>query len=204
MESSIKPISDNSTTISFRVDAKGPLNTSSVDLCRVYIEISKREKVAKKTISLKFDHPEYSLPVKTLSGMDLNEVGAEKVRAILTRNKPRDIYDLNYLAETKGIRFDEGLVNDKLTYYGMRFYSRIFTEKVASMEIPYSKELKSIVLGQLPGYGRIKANLRKWIKKGSTKSKKGNESTDRKLLRTLKGGIKTKPWKFNRDELYER
>jgi len=163
VENGIKLISDTESTISFRVDAKGPLNTSAVDLCRTYIEISKREILAKKPLSLKFDRPEYSLPVKSLRGMDLDEVGAEKVRAILTRHKARDIYDLNYLAVNKGVKFEEELVNDKLKYYNMQFDGHKFMEKVASMEGFYSKELKGIVFGRLTGYDGIKGNLKKWV-----------------------------------------
>ena len=87
VENELKKIADSETTISFRISANGPLNTGLKDRCIVYVEISKREKVVEDTISLKFDRPEYQLPIKSLAGMALEEVGAEKVRAILTRQR---------------------------------------------------------------------------------------------------------------------
>ena len=53
--------------------------------------------------------------------MNLNEVGAEKVRAILTRQKARDVHDLYYLLEKKKIVFDGKLVDKKLAYLGKSF-----------------------------------------------------------------------------------
>ena len=92
-ENELKVITDNSTTFSFRIIANGPLNTSIKDRCVVYVEISKRENVIQDRFPLKMDFPEYSIPVKRISGMNLDEVGSEKVRAILTRKKGRDMYE---------------------------------------------------------------------------------------------------------------
>jgi len=44
------------------------------------------------------------------------EVFAEKIRAVMTRKKGRDLYDLWYLS-TLGVKPDMRLVTDKLTYY---------------------------------------------------------------------------------------
>ncbi len=163
VENSIKPISGSNASISFRVDARGPLFTSKVDLCRVYVEISMRETIAKKPLPLKLDLPQYSLPIKYLSGMDLSEVCAEKVRAILTRDKARDIYDLHYLTANKHVKFEEDLVNAKLKYYNMKFDRNSFVEKLEAMESAYSKELKSIVFDQLPPYDNVKENIGAWL-----------------------------------------
>ena len=44
------------------------------------------------------------------------EIFAEKIRALLTRAKGRDLYDLWYLL-TQGASFEESLVKEKLKYY---------------------------------------------------------------------------------------
>ncbi len=90
VENTIKPIKNNGTTLSFRISAKGPLSTSKIDECVVYVEISKREQVLGKPLPVKLDYPPYVLPLKMIPGMTLDEVGAEKVRAILTRQKGRE------------------------------------------------------------------------------------------------------------------
>lgn len=48
--------------------------------------------------------------------LSINEIFAEKVRAVMTRIKHRDLYDLWVLQEL-GARFDKDLVIKKLEYY---------------------------------------------------------------------------------------
>ena len=57
----------------------------------------------------------------------------------------------------------------------------------------------SLKYGKKKGYlGKAATEaLKEW-------SKKRNEDADAKFLKLLREGIKTKPWKFNREELYER
>lgn len=46
------------------------------------------------------------------------EIFAEKIRAVLTRNKGRDIYDLWFLV-SQGVQIKEGLIKEKLKYYNL-------------------------------------------------------------------------------------
>lgn len=50
--------------------------------------------------------------------MSKEELLAEKIRALLTRRKGRDLYDLWYLV-SHNTRFDDAMVEKKLTYYGL-------------------------------------------------------------------------------------
>ncbi len=164
VENTIKVIADNDITNSFRISAKGPLNTGKIDECVVYVEISKRESILKDTIAVKLDYPAYSLPIKIIAGMALGEVGAEKVRAILTRQKARDIYDLYYLISKKNIRFDEPAVNLKLNYYKMVFSKTKFIERINVMQNTYVKELNGLIYGELPKFTDVIKCIQKWIK----------------------------------------
>jgi predicted nucleotidyltransferase component of viral defense system len=163
VENQIKHITNNETTLSFRISAKGPLSTAKIDECIVYIEISKREQILKKVLPVKLDYPAYSSPIKTISGMALEEVGAEKVRAIFTRQKARDIFDLHYLISKKRIKFDENLVNSKLQYYKMKFSASLFLKAIADKQDYYVRELKGLVFGELPQFREIKKSLSDWI-----------------------------------------
>ena len=165
IENQVKYITNNETTQSFRISAKGPLNTAKIDECIVYIEISKREQILKKALPVKLDYPAYSIPIKIISGMALDEVGAEKVRAILTRQKARDIYDLYYLVSKKRIKFDVDLVNSKLQYYKMNFSASLFLNSVTSKQDYYARELKGLVFGELPPFIEIKKSLSDWVGK---------------------------------------
>lgn len=48
------------------------------------------------------------------------EMLAEKIRAIMNREKGRDVYDLWYLL-TRGTKVDENLIEKKLKYYGEKY-----------------------------------------------------------------------------------
>ena len=162
IENESRMVSESERVFSFRISAKGPLNTGTKDLCFVYVEISKREQIIEKEIPLKFDYASYQLPVRRLLGMSLEEVGAEKVRAILTRRKARDIYDLYYLIDSKAIRFNRKLVDMKLGYYNKTFSRHAFLDEIKGRKDHYSSELKPIVFGELPAFGNIERRFSKW------------------------------------------
>ena len=128
----------------------------------MYVDLSMRETVVKETVPIKLDFPEYGLPVKHMLGMNLEEVWAEKVRAMLTRKKSRDIYDLYYLIDKKGIKFNEKLINKKMEYYDEVFSLRAFSEEINSREEYYYKEMKGIVFDDLPEFKRVSTALIRW------------------------------------------
>jgi len=163
IENSVKDIESSDATISFRVAAKGPLNTSDKDMCYVYVEISKREYVIMKSISLRLDIPAYQIPIKIIPGMSLDEVAAEKVRAILSRNKARDVYDLYYLIKEKRVKFDINLINKKLAYLSRSFSKKEFIDELGRKEDIFEKELKSILFTQVPSFIDVRHIIESWI-----------------------------------------
>ncbi len=158
----VKVISDDGMGSSFRVMANGPLHTGDKNRCAVYVEMSKREQVLRDRIPVRLERPEYQLPIKHLLGMGLDEVAAEKARAILVRDKARDVYDLHYLITRKSVPFDAGLVNKKLEIYGATFSKATFMKAVGKKRQLYSKELESMVFDDLPGFKGVMASISKW------------------------------------------
>jgi predicted nucleotidyltransferase component of viral defense system len=82
----------------------------------VRIDISLREKPMSRdqSVLVPFDYPISPYPlVVHLTGV---EILAEKIRALLVRSKPRDLFDLWFLL-TKGILIDEKMVRRKLKLY---------------------------------------------------------------------------------------
>ncbi len=163
IENEMKIMKDDDLGLSFRIAALGPLHTSDKDRCFVYVEIGRREPVILKQVPLKLDFPEYQLQVHRIPGMALQEVGSEKVRAILTRKKARDIYDLHYLVTRKGIGFDQDLIDEKLRFYQMIFSAKEFVDQLESRENQFKRELVGTVFGELPEYSSVVETLRKWI-----------------------------------------
>lgn len=84
----------------------------------VHLDFSFREKVFFKEKSIiKTDYP--ILFTSYIYHLSKEEILAEKIRALLTREKGRDLYDLWYLV-TQGGKFNQKLVAKKLFYYKIK------------------------------------------------------------------------------------
>ena len=95
--------------------------------------------------------------------LSFEEILAEKIRAILTRKKGRDIFDIWFLLN-KGINFDFSLIEEKMSYYPKISWSKDLTIKTID-GFPlkeFEKDLRPFL--PLPERMRIK-NLYELIKK---------------------------------------
>lgn len=134
---------DDSIKIRFKL--KGPLYTgNSRTLCFVVVDISLRESVILEPLvkRIGWNHPE--IPVFDVVVMQEPEILAEKVRAILTRTRARDIYDVFFLIE-KGVRPRLDLINKKLEYYGLSFDYAEFNKRLKGAEKGWKRELSQLV-----------------------------------------------------------
>ena len=120
MQRTIFEKTEHANEINIRFMIRGPLYDGSKNsMSRVTINISKRERpISPLETLLVTTYPE--IPSFELSVLDEHEIAAEKIRCILTREKPRDIYDLWYLSK-KDIKMDISLVNKKLKIYKLSF-----------------------------------------------------------------------------------
>lgn len=127
-------------TFLFKIN--GPLNSENPSSqARLRIEISQRESVLLEPL-FKEVNPIYpDLQPYTILVMPEEEILAEKIRAIMTRDKARDIFDLYFLLE-KGIKFNLEFVNKKLEYYKEKFERKKFLKKVKEKKKAWEAELK--------------------------------------------------------------
>src|SRR4030042_1636717 len=93
------------------------------------------EPVLSRYVSLCPEVPAFSLLI-----MQEPEILAEKIRAVLTRTKARDVYDIWFLL-SKGIEFDGSLARKKMEYYGQEwdpgeFIKRLDAQKAAWKTAP--------------------------------------------------------------------
>lgn len=161
VQNSARVESDDMRGYSFRIGARGPLYTSPEETSYVYVEISRREHALTRPMPLRLDYSAYGVPVKMLGGMALEEVAAEKVRAIVSRDKARDLYDLAFLVRGKGVRFDRAMVEEKLAYYGATFDQGALADRLDAKEALWKPELKPLIFGDLMDYrGAVSAVLR--------------------------------------------
>jgi predicted nucleotidyltransferase component of viral defense system len=166
IDSEIRILKDDGISFSFRIGAKGPLYTKEIERCFVRIEISKRESVKLKPEVLEFDAIYTDILPFFVLVMQREELLAEKVRAVLTRNRARDVYDLWFLLKM-GTRFELNLANEKLKYYKKVFEKDVFMERIKRAGGYWKPELKPLVIGRLPRfelvYNEVKAVLKDMI-----------------------------------------
>lgn len=153
---------DNGLKVILKI--KGPLyNGSSQSICRFILDLSFRENVilppAIKTIGRFLEE----IPSFDVIVMQEKEILAEKIRAILSRNKSRDIYDLWFLM-SKGVKADEILIAEKFKYYGQKWNYQEFERSVNEKEQIWT-EMRSLVRNP-PDFKEVKSLIlkeaRKW------------------------------------------
>ena len=129
----------------------------------IKLEFSLREKpLTKKITILETDYP--VVPYPLVVHLFWEEILAEKIRALLTRAKGRDLFDLWFLL-SKNVKIDEGMVNKKMKFYNKKFsYDKLikkierFDEKEISVDLnrflptthrQFVKDLKNLTLEKL-------------------------------------------------------
>jgi len=155
-----KTLEDNMASFSFRIGVEGPLFTREVERCFVRVDVSKREEVIKE-VEVKelkpvyFDISPFFVPL-----MKIEEVLAEKIRAVIWRGKARDLYDIWFLLKN-GIKIDYDIVDKKLSYYKKGFDKRELKEKIGRLRENWKKELGPVVIGSLADFDVVKKDVLK-------------------------------------------
>ncbi|TET91673.1 MAG: nucleotidyl transferase AbiEii/AbiGii toxin family protein [Methanomassiliicoccales archaeon] len=135
---------DDERTLGFRLKIQGPLYRNLRGICTVRIEASKREEVLLSPRRTEINPPYHDILPYTLVVMDLEEIAAEKVRTIYTRDRPRDVYDLYRLIEG-GTQMRKELANVKLEYYDMKFNKKEFLKRCEHISRRWQGELGSLL-----------------------------------------------------------
>jgi len=106
----IKEIKEYRGGMNIRLLLNGPLYRGGKETqCFIPLNISKKEQVLLEPKRESIMPLYREIPTFEVFAMPEEEILAEKVRAILTRQKPRDIYDLWFLLTRKNIVFDPSL-----------------------------------------------------------------------------------------------
>jgi len=149
---------DSELSLVFQIRAEGPLyDGEERTLTYISIEMSRRERVllpvsVSGVVPVYRDIPPYLLPV-----MDLSEIAAEKIRALLMRGKSRDLYDLYFLVR-RGIRTTVPLIDSKLSPYGKRFEKEDLCGAVRRIERTWERELMQLV-AYVPEFSEVERTV---------------------------------------------
>ena len=94
--------------------------------------------------------------------MKQEEIFAEKVRALMTRQRARDLFDLHFLIKNK-IYAEKYIIKKKMEYYNMDFDINKLIPRINELESQWEKELKGFVLN-LPSFGIVRNHVARRIK----------------------------------------
>jgi predicted nucleotidyltransferase component of viral defense system len=146
-----------------KVKIQGPLyDGSERTITTLRVEISLRKDlilspIIKEVVPLYTDLRPYAVVL-----MDLEEVLAEKIRALIWRAKARDLYDLWFLLR-KNIKPKIKLIEKKLSYYDLKFDKEDFFKKIKLLEKNWELELRPLVT-TLPPFKVVKEDVTKSFK----------------------------------------
>ena len=149
--------------INIRFTVRGPLYDGSKNsMSRVALNLSRRERPI--LMSNKLLIASYAeIPSFEVTVLDTKEIVAEKIRCIMTREKPRDIYDLWFLSKRE-TPIDLSLINKKLKLYQLVFNKALFHEKLQQKRNMWTHDLKDLIIGTLPPFDDVMTELEVWSK----------------------------------------
>ncbi len=118
-------------------------------------------------VSLETDWPQFfslypDIASFRIKVMTLKEIMGEKLRALHTRKKARDAYDIWFLL-SKGVKIDKPLTQEKLDLYGIRLGRDSVKEALDECKKIWKKELKSMMV-EVPDFKIIESEIRNAIK----------------------------------------
>lgn len=145
----IKTIKKMKNSILIKIGFNGILtdyNTLRIDISLANI-VFKYE--IKNYVSPYIDINPFSLRV-----LNSKEMVAEKIHAILARNKARDLYDLFFLL--RFVEVDWDIVNKKLEIFDMKFESKKFIEKMDNLGKIWNSELRPFLLSELVDFNLVR------------------------------------------------
>jgi hypothetical protein len=141
----LRPAARGGGKDSFRMLIEGPLfDGGPLSRCSMTINISSRGDLVKAAVAKRLVPPYAEIPPLIVRHLDVLEILAEKVRALMTREKARDLYDLHFLLK-KGVRPDRSLVESKLSFYDVRLNRTGIRKSIASKKKIWKNELTPLL-----------------------------------------------------------
>lgn len=160
----IKGLDEYAQQINIRLELRGPLfNGDPQTLAVITCNLSRKEKPLYPAEQRKLFSSYPDLPAFDVFVMPLPELLAEKICALMTREKARDVYDIWFLLH-KGARIEEKDINKKLKKYQLRFSSQLFRSKIEEKEGYWKVDLEGLIIGGLPAFEMVKKEIFEYLK----------------------------------------
>ncbi len=143
-----------SNSLSFTLRIIGPLyNGARQSLCKIELDFSLRDKVVMEPKIILIGRLLRELPPFEVVVMAKEEILAEKVRAIMTRTKARDVYDLWFLLQDTQIHLP--LIEEKMLYAQKKYSLREFHKHLNLKKEIWESELNPLI-AKVPSFSDVK------------------------------------------------
>jgi predicted nucleotidyltransferase component of viral defense system len=156
IESQIKKVDVSASGCTTTLRYKGPLyDGTDRSLGAVKIDVSGRKEQIQTTTQPY--HPVYhDCPSFVLRCLTLDHLFAEKIRALLIRHKPRDLYDVWFLSTTVAV--DRLLLNEKLKLYNVSLEEIDMDRVFSSIKKEWKQDLQAL-LGVVPDFNEVQQRV---------------------------------------------
>ncbi len=155
----IKELNEYRNQKNIKLELKGPLYKGGIyDLSLITINLSLKEKPLYELEQEKIFSQYRDITSFDVFVMNLNEIFAEKIRAILTRDKARDLYDAWFLLK-KGVRFNIDDINKKLKLYHKKYNKKKLIIKIEEKRKNWNLDLKDVIIGELPNFEKVRKEV---------------------------------------------
>lgn len=152
---------DNSFTA--RLGIQGPLYmVERQSLCFIRMVVSKRND-AKEMENLRYTPVFQDVNSFDLQVLSEREILAEKIRAIRTRDKPRDLYDIYHLLN-KGVEIEDKLIQRKLDYYNLEHSKEATVEQAKQLRKSW-EILETLTYSEPPKFSKAIQKLEEALEK---------------------------------------
>lgn len=152
----------NSILITLRIE--GPLFSGKpISYANLGVDINMKSKVFLEPETITYNSIYPDMPLFNAYCMKKEEIFAEKIRAIMTRKRARDLFDLNFLIENN-IFADRALVEKKMQYYNKRFDIGNLLSRIRAFKGNWKRELTGFTEA-LPDFNIVYKNVIKNLSK---------------------------------------
>lgn len=156
-----RTVNRTDTTVNARFGIRGPLYTGTRrSLNFVRIEVNRESGVRDIQIR-RYTPPFPDIPSIEVAVLGEPEILAEKIRALMTRRQPRDLYDVYHLLQ-KSVSVDRELVQEKLDYYDIEYDPDALLERVKALERQW-EDLDTLTYSEPPPFAEVIETLERGV-----------------------------------------
>jgi hypothetical protein len=151
----VKSSEKKHSSLMVKMRFKGPLYTGlPQSLSGINIDINLKSSIDTEPVAAKYSPLYPEIPGFSLLVMQEKEILAEKVRAVMSREKARDVYDLWFLLG-KGVPFDRKLAQKKLDFYNEEWSAEKFAAGIENKKPIWETELRELITN-VPDFNDVK------------------------------------------------